>query len=92
MNVKELRTITGMSQSQFADHFHIPVSTYRKWEIGVQKPADYIIFMIEAILTFEGYRIEISKEDQVVQENEILMQLKRKKDLRQISEKTKPFM
>ena len=34
MTVNELRLDVGMSQSQFANHFGIPLRTYQKWEIG----------------------------------------------------------
>lgn len=32
MTVKEIRKLTGLSQSQFALKYHIPLSTLHKWE------------------------------------------------------------
>ncbi len=32
MNIKELRSQTGLSQSKFAAMFDIPVSTLKDWE------------------------------------------------------------
>lgn len=50
INIKEYRNITGLSQTQFANHFDIPVSTLRKWEQGEAKPAPYLIKMISMLL------------------------------------------
>ena len=50
INIKEYRKTTSLSQTQFADHFGIPVSTLRKWEQGEAKPAPYIIKMISMLL------------------------------------------
>lgn len=50
MSIKELRKQTGMSQSQFAKRFNIPVGTLAHWEQGVRKPPNYVLTMIEEIL------------------------------------------
>lgn len=50
INIKEYRNTTGLSQTQFANHFDIPVSTLRKWEQGEAKPAPYLIKMISMLL------------------------------------------
>lgn len=44
--IRELRDMTGMTQKQFAEWFHIPISTLRKWEQGEARPADYIVELI----------------------------------------------
>lgn len=46
LTIRELRDSTGMSQSEFAKHYSIPVSTLRKWEQGEARPAPYIVQMI----------------------------------------------
>lgn len=51
--LKQLRQTTNMSQAKFANKFHIPISTYEQWEMGMRKPPVYIIEMIETILTYE---------------------------------------
>ena len=63
-HIKELRKFTGLSQSEFARKFDIPVSTLRKWEQGESKPAGYIIKLIakEIPATEESLR-EISGTD-----------------------------
>ena len=50
INIKEYRNKSGLSQTQFADYFNIPVSTLRKWEQGESRPAPYIIKMIAMLL------------------------------------------
>lgn len=45
MNVKEIREKTGLSQSNFAKKYGIPVRTLQGWEAGRKAP-DYILEMI----------------------------------------------
>jgi DNA-binding transcriptional regulator YiaG len=54
MNIKELRTLTGMSQSQFADYFHIPKATLQNWEQGRRECPEYVLKLIEYKLKKEG--------------------------------------
>ena len=44
--IKELREKTGMSQTQFAKMYEIPVSTLRKWEQGESSPAVYFVKLL----------------------------------------------
>lgn len=46
MKINELRTITKLSQRDFAKHFGIPIGTLRNWEQGITNPPDYIFQMI----------------------------------------------
>lgn len=46
MTIKELRESTGLSQSKFAEKYHIPVGTLQHWEQGVRKPPDYVVYML----------------------------------------------
>ena len=46
MKINELRTITKLSQKQFADYFGIPVGTLRNWEQKIASPPDYVLKMI----------------------------------------------
>ena len=48
--IKELRELTGMTQTAFADLYGIPLSTLRKWEQGESSPASYIINLIARTL------------------------------------------
>lgn len=44
--VKELREKLGLSQSQFANIFGIPVTTVQSWEQGKRRPASYVFNMM----------------------------------------------
>lgn len=48
--IKEMRQRTGLSQSQFAEKFGIPVRTIQKWEIGASKPKPYLLHMMQEML------------------------------------------
>lgn len=50
MNVKELRAKAGLSQSQFAVRFGIPVRTLQEWEQGRQAPPSYVVSMMKELL------------------------------------------
>jgi DNA-binding transcriptional regulator YiaG len=54
MNITDLRTQTGMSQSQFADYFNIPSSTLKKWEQGQRQCPEYLLELIEYKLKNEN--------------------------------------
>ena len=55
MTIKELRNTTGLSQSKFAQMFHIPVNTLQRWEIDYRKPPEYVVYMITELLKYKGY-------------------------------------
>lgn len=50
MLIRELRDATGMSQTEFAAAYGIPVSTLRKWEQGEATPAEYVVRLIARTL------------------------------------------
>lgn len=54
MTIKEMRTLTGLSQSKFAAYFEITVGTLQHWEIGFRTPPPYVPKMMERILRLEG--------------------------------------
>ncbi len=53
MTIQELRKETGLSQSQFAKKFDIPVGTLQHWEQGIRKPPDYLIGLLRRLIDFE---------------------------------------
>lgn len=53
MNVKEMRAMTGLSQSKFAALFKIPTGTFQAWEQGRQEPPAYVVNMMERLLQME---------------------------------------
>lgn len=42
----------NISQAEFAKYFHIPVSTYQKWEQGVMEPPEYLYQIIDDITSY----------------------------------------
>lgn len=54
MTVKELRALTGLSQSKFAAYLGMNVRTLQDWESGRYKPKPYEVTWIERILVLEG--------------------------------------
>ena len=47
MTLQELRSLSGMTQQQFADYFGIPKRTIEDWEAGRRTPTEYIMGLIE---------------------------------------------
>ena len=47
MNIREMRTRLGDTQSEFAARYHIPFRTVQNWETGLRKPPEYIIDLLE---------------------------------------------
>ena len=47
MNIREMRTWLGDTQSEFAARYHIPFRTIQNWETGLRKPPEYIMNLLE---------------------------------------------
>ncbi|MGM9640399.1 MAG: helix-turn-helix domain-containing protein [Faecousia sp.] len=47
MNLREMRTQLGDTQSEFALRYHIPFRTVQNWETGLRKPPEYIMDLLE---------------------------------------------
>ena len=50
MTIKELRTLTGLSQQAFSDKYEIPKRTIEDWETGRRKPPEYVVKLLERII------------------------------------------
>ena len=48
--IKELRKLTGLSQTEFSKAYRIPVSTLRKWEQGEATPSPYVISLLASAI------------------------------------------
>ncbi len=48
MNIREMRSSLGITQSEFAARYNIPFRTVQNWEEGVRKPPNYIINLLES--------------------------------------------
>lgn len=53
MTVKELRTITGLSQVDFGKKYHIPRRTVENWESGSRKPSETILYLLGRVVISE---------------------------------------
>lgn len=53
LSIKDLRIATGLSQTQFANAYHIPVKNIQNWEQGTRKPPSYIIFLLFRCVEFD---------------------------------------
>ena len=47
MDIREMRTRLGDTQSEFAARYHIPFRTVQNWETGLRKPPEYILALLE---------------------------------------------
>lgn len=47
MNVKDLRKLTGLSQTKFAERYGIPINTLHNWEQDIRKPPEYVLNLLE---------------------------------------------
>lgn len=48
LNIREMRTRLGDTQSEFAARYNIPFRTVQNWEAGVRKPPGYILDLLES--------------------------------------------
>lgn len=47
MNIREMRTLLGDTQGDFAARYNIPFRTIQNWETGVRTPPEYVISLLE---------------------------------------------
>ena len=47
MNVSEMRANLGVTQSEFAARYNIPLRTVQNWEAGVRQPPEYMASLLE---------------------------------------------
>lgn len=48
--VKQIRTMSGLSRNEFAAKYHIPIRTLEKWEREEVKPAEYLVEWLERLV------------------------------------------
>ena len=46
-SIKEIRQLTGLSQTKFAEKYQIPLRTLQDWEAGRREPAEYLVALLE---------------------------------------------
>lgn len=50
MTIKEIRSLTGLSQKKFGDRYGIPIRTIQDWEEGKRIPPGYLIALLERVV------------------------------------------
>lgn len=55
MDIKELRTMAGLTQQAMSELFYIPKRTIENWEGGKREPPEYLVKLIIYYLQKEGY-------------------------------------
>lgn len=58
MTFKELRELSGMNMTQFANYFNIPYRTVQDWEYGKRQCNEYVIDLMKYKLENEKIIIE----------------------------------
>lgn len=58
MSIKEIRTMTGLTQRQFAKKYHIPIGTFQKWEapegsINHRECPTYVCELLERVVKID---------------------------------------
>ena len=61
MIIKQLRTYTGLSQSNFARYLGIPVANIQRWEQGTVNPPEYVLGLIKKVMENDGYPVDDEK-------------------------------
>lgn len=58
MEIKELRTLSGLSQQAFSDKYKIPKRSIENWESGKRTPPEYVISLLERAVKEDIKKIE----------------------------------
>lgn len=57
ITVHDMRKVTGLSQSKFADLLEIPVANIQRWEQEIVSPPAYVARLIQRDLQHRGYEV-----------------------------------
>lgn len=58
MTITEIRAISGLNKTKFAEYYKIPYRTLQDWEAGISNPPGYLVEMLERLV-----RIDFTKSD-----------------------------
>ena len=50
MMIKEIRELTGLSQTKFGERYGIPMRTVQDWEAGRRVPPCYVLALLERVV------------------------------------------
>lgn len=60
MDIKEMRTLLGISRAEFSRKYKIPIRTLEDWESGRREPPTYVLNLLERVV------VEDSKKEMKV--------------------------
>jgi len=58
MTIAEIRNITRLNKTKFAERYNIPYRTLQDWEAGKSNPPGYLLEMLERLV-----KIDFTKSD-----------------------------
>ena len=58
ISVKELRRITGLSQTKFAAKYHLGIQQLQTWEQGRQKTPDSYLYLLNRVVQID-FNLEV---------------------------------
>lgn len=61
MTVKEIRALSGLSQSKFAKQYNISINTLQAWEGGRRTPPEHTLAMLERIVKEDARTVNTNK-------------------------------
>ena len=70
-DIKSIREILGISRAEFSRRYRIPVRTLEDWEWGKRTPPDYVIWLLERVVTEDKRRKELTEKINQLIEDEI---------------------
>lgn len=50
MSIREIRKVTGLTQAEFAEKFHIPKRSIENWESGKRKCPEYVNYLLQQLI------------------------------------------
>lgn len=53
MTITEIRAISGLNKTKFAEKYNIPYRTLQDWESGKNKPPAYVEMLLEKVVRYE---------------------------------------
>ena len=63
MTIKEIRSLTGLSQAAFAQKYDIPKRSIENWEEGHREPPAYVLKLLERVIMEDFPRQEQNKTE-----------------------------
>ena len=55
LDITKLRTMTRLSQSKFAERYHLSINTLKKWEQGQRPIPEWYLWVLNELFKYEDY-------------------------------------